>query len=197
MAGIVEVSCSTTSVPGKSERDDTAVRTNSTVSKQGDYERTLSPNSWGQANGSLPVAVPTNQGGQGFHCVESSTTDSGVSNASSVTSDTIQSLAAGEMSLPATELQFELTAVEIALHGRDLDDSVSGGELCVSGLSLQESEGEKVEADLSSDLRGLSTREGAELEAGNTSRGEYYYIVHCTCPLVCVCILEHVVNFYH
>lgn len=176
MAGIVEMSCSTISVPGQSEKIESAEGTTVTVPKQGEYERTLSPDSWGVANGSLPVPVPTNQGGQGFHYVESSTTDSGVSNASSVTSDTIPSLAAGEMSLPATELQFELTAVERALHGRDLDHN--GGEQCVSGPSVQEREeaGEKVEVgcdDLSSDLRALSTGVGAECEAGSTSRGWY------------------------
>jgi hypothetical protein len=74
--------------------------------------------SWSVRNGSLPVAVPTssNQVGAGLHHVESSTTDSGVSNASSVTSDSVPPLMTTEEGLLTTaELRLGLREVEQAL----------------------------------------------------------------------------------
>ena len=81
---------------------------------------------WSVRNGSLPVPVPSTaasstQTGAGLHHVESSTTDSGVSNASSVTSDSVPPLVAEEEEededgrLVTTELRLELRTVEQAL----------------------------------------------------------------------------------
>ena len=120
-----------TNVSGQSGKEESATMAKLAVSSHQDSDETLSANSWGLENGSLPVAVPSKQqAGPGFHHVESSTTDSGVSNPSSVTSDSIPQLPAGETSLAAAELQLELRTVERALHGLGLDDS--GQETCVS-----------------------------------------------------------------
>lgn len=140
-----------------------------------DSEQAISPTtpkgSWGGiGNSSLPVAVPTQQAGPGFHHVESSTTDSGVSNASSVTSDCVAQLATGDMSsIAATELRLELTTVERVLNSRAIDDSgvttsMSGVPVSPVGHKSDERDKEKEEegSELSSDMKrlDLSTREG-------------------------------------
>ena len=105
-------------------------------------EQTLSvDDSWSVGNGSLPLAVPTNsnQVGAGLHHVESSTTDSGVSNPSSVTSDSVPPLVTAEEDLLATaELRLGLREVEQALG--DLNKGVRGTPMS-SGSGCDEKEG--------------------------------------------------------
>jgi hypothetical protein len=105
--------------------------------------------SWSVRNGSLPVAVPTssNQVGAGLHHVESSTTDSGVSNASSVTSDSVPPLMTTEEGLLTTaELRLGLREVEQALGDLNKDDTEKeegrevGEEGGICSLSLESSD---------------------------------------------------------
>ena len=152
--------------------------TTKTASHFSGSEQTLSPTSphggWeGLGNGSLPVAVPTHQAGPGFHHVESSTTDSGVSNASSVTSDCVPHLTE-EMSLAATELPLELLTAEGVLQSRGTDDC--GEAARVSGLPVlslgsgdeergEGEDGEREESDEIGDgLRKMRTGESVDHE---------------------------------
>ena len=110
-----------------------------------------------------PLAVPTHQGvGQGFQYVESSTTDSGVSNASSVTSDCVSQLI-GEASLAETELPLPLELMQGVLRSRGTGEGARVSELPVSSLGSEEEErGERDEVngtegdELSDELRRLN-----------------------------------------
>ena len=145
--------------PGEEE---SGLKTNLATSDLHDSAHTLSPGDggWAVRNGSLPVAVPTaNQAGAGLHIVESSTTDSGVSNASSVTSDSVDPpMAVGEEDegLTAAELRLGLREVEKALE--DLDEGARGEGS--SGC-----EGEEVSGGVSG---GQSAKRGGR-------EGEYVY----------------------
>ena len=162
MATIVDATCSITEASCQPEKEDGTVSL-ATSSKR---KETLSPNqnlptntdSW---NGSLPVAVPTNPAGPGFHYVESSTTDSGVSNPSSVTSDgiPITQCTAGE---PSTELQLELRTVERALRSSGIEDV---GE-CERGACVSAHPGTGLGGE-----EGRRREEGGETEYGELSGG--------------------------
>lgn len=185
MAAIVEDTCAITDA---SEKEDSAVRTNTASFKLHDSEQTLSHNqshcpTWRIENGSLPVAVPENQVGPGFHYVESSTTDSGVSNASSVTSDCvpIPHLAA-EMSVPPAEL---LRTVERVLRSGSIEEDASERGNTVSGLPRTEPRGNGSgerggEAECGEgigDLSRLEMSKNPQLEAEDTRGSEWMHSV--------------------
>lgn len=134
-AGVVETIPDISVLPGE---EGSTTKTKLATSDLRDPEQTLSKaadggTSWSVRNGSLPVAVPANnnQAGPGLHHVESSTTDSGVSNASSVTSDSVPPLVSeAEELLTTTELRLGLSAVERALGEGARDESMSLGTGC-------------------------------------------------------------------
>lgn len=118
MATIAEDVCD---ISDGSYQSDSIVReTTAGLQHQDSGQQTLSPTrshpAVGIWNGSLPVAVPV---GPGFHHVESSTTDSGVSNTSSVASDCVPmpNLVAEEISV-TPDMHLELIKVERALRSR-------------------------------------------------------------------------------
>ena len=152
MAAIVEDTCPANDASSRAEKEDGAVTADARSFKRHE-QPPLSPvdqshptagetdsSSWRMENGSLPVSVPENQAGPGIHYVESSTTDSGVSNASSVTSDCVPIPylhAAAEMSVPPTELRLGLRTVEGTYRGGVEEEEEShreSGSVCVSGL---------------------------------------------------------------
>lgn len=138
---VLEDTCDVSDRSCQSEKEDGITR-GTTVSLQHQEDpgqQTLCPTQSHPAadiwNGSLPVAVPL---GPGFHHVESSTTDSGVSNTSSVASDCVPlpNLAAEEM---PSDMHLELRKVERALHSRgsgngSTEDTRECESTCVSGL---------------------------------------------------------------
>ena len=134
LASVVETVFEVSALPGNED--------STTEAKLETSEQTLSvDDSWSVGNGSLPLAVPTNsnQVGAGLHHVESSTTDSGVSNPSSVTSDSVPPLVTAEEDLLATaELRLGLREVEQALG--DLNKGVRGTPMS-SGSGCDEKEG--------------------------------------------------------
>ena len=155
MAAIVEDTCPANDASSRAEKEDGAVLMADARSFKRHERPPLSPvdqshptpgetdsSSWRMENGSLPVPVPENQAGpgMGIHYVESSTTDSGVSNASSVTSDCVpipHLHAAVEMSVPPTELRLGLRTVEGVYRGGVEEEEEShqeSGSVCVSGL---------------------------------------------------------------
>lgn len=183
---LVNDPCSMTDASCQPEKHDSnkSLRTSSTRNE------TLSPNqdrptntdSW---NGSLPLAVPTNPAGPGFHYVESSTTDSGVSNASSVTSDSIPitQCTAGEMSAPpSAELRLELRGVERALRSSGIDDVECERSACVSALpgtdlGLEGEEGRRREKEGKTECIGIIS--------GDLRKGECVHRV-AVCNGVCL-----------
>lgn len=150
----------------QSEKEDGIMRkTTASLQHQDDSgKQTLSPTQshpvvdiW---NGSLPVAVPV---GPGLHHVESSTTDSGVSNASSVASDCVPlpNLVAEEM---PSDMHLELRNVERALcssgSGNDgVEDTRECENTCAGGLpGTDESKGNegREEDELAGGMRRLA-----------------------------------------
>ena len=108
-------------------------------------------------SGSLPVTVPSsNQAGPGLHHVESSTTDSGVSNASSVTSDSVPPLAS-----TTTGEGGPLTPTQLRLGLREVEEALGDFNKGVRGVSMS-SEPEYEEKEGGADLSklGKGVREG-------------------------------------
>ena len=180
MATLVNDACSITDASCQPEKEDS----NTNLRTSSKRNETLSPNqnhptntdSW---NGSLPLAVPTNPAGPGFHYVESSTTDSGVSNASSVTSDSIPitQCTAGEVGAPPSSAELhrlDLRTVETALRSSGIEDV---GECdrgtCVSSLPGTDSglEGEKGRREKE------GKTEGGGIVSGGLRKGECVYRV--------------------
>lgn len=152
----------------QSEKEDGIVReTTAGLQHQDSGQQTLSPTQSHPAvgiwNGSLPVAVPV---GPGFHHVESSTTDSGVSNTSSVASDCVPmpNLVAEEISVTPTGMHLELMKVERALsNSGSTEDARECESTRVSGLSGTDEKEEREEGELADGLARINiedTRSG-------------------------------------
>ena len=142
MAGIVETIADAPAMPGERDRTLKGKASASGVSCESQKAcQTHDGGDWSARNGSLPLPVPTatamavaaagSQAGPVLHQVESSTTDSGVSNASSVTSDSVpaeeEEEEEDEGSQVTTELRLELRTVEQALRRLNEEKEEEGG----------------------------------------------------------------------
>ena len=173
MAAIVEDTCPISDVPHQQiEKEESSHQTTGVPSlklggpcspSQREPLCEAGGTSAGMENGSLPVAVPERHMSPALNCVETSTNDSGVSNASSVTSDSVPHIAV-EMAMPPLDVDIgqrqgyrregsEETGV------RDED----GEKLCVAASSPSRKEGEEEEegegasacSDVTGDLEAL------------------------------------------
>lgn len=111
-------------------------------------------------NGSLPVAVPEHHTSPVFNSVETSTNDSGVSNASSMTSDSVPHITV-EMIVPP--LDIDIAQRQGYGRGGSVETGVRDGESegLPSSPSRKEGEEEEEGASASSDVTG--DLEGLEL----------------------------------
>lgn len=173
---VEEDTCDVSDPSCQSETQDRIMRGTTVSLQDGSGQQTLSPTQshpvvdvW---NGSLPVAVPV---GPGFHHVESSTTDSGVSNASSVASDCVPlpNLVAEEM---PSDMHLELRKVERALRSRgsgnsSTEDTREYESTCVSGLPGAD-EGRRKEGREEDELAGhMITSRLAKINIEDTRSG--------------------------
>lgn len=153
MAAIVEDTCSISDAPRQQvEKEESALQTIGVPSlklggpsspSQREPLCEAGGTSTAMENGSLPVDVPERHMSPAFNCVETSTNDSGVSNASSVTSDSAAHIAV-EMVMPP--LDVDIGQRQGYGRGGSEETGVRDGEgekLCVGPSSPSRKEGEE------------------------------------------------------